>query len=438
MKKLLVILLLITVAVYAKAQDAYAKDLPEYTTVANDSTDVLYIDDSGIDKHIEMPTLIKLVSDSTNQLRQETADSIAAVKALVGGGGAWSVTGDVISPTSANDTVDVGVIEATYLNTDDGARVGGYTVDGATGYFFPGFLHLSSNLELEWNKKISWTNDNAYITFSSNLLELVFRDPKSGTVTLSDLISGSGDVGIRGTPLQYQIPIWYDADEIQGNSNFTFKEGDYFWATLDYYGLAYMHSFAAGDSAGSWYQNSMGGSAFVGIADGKPQLRYYGSGIDAGITVLPFGKTLITGNDSIELADIMYYTGGGTPKTAFAWMYVDSSDNNKVLLDSSVVASSYGLRMPMQNIFRYFFNRANGEMYWYYQTDSLTIAEDAGVLFGNEPPGRTIEKLVVAIEHLNRRIFRMSLLFIILFGWCGYQQYQIRKLNNNNYLLLRK
>lgn len=51
------------------AQDYAAYELPEYTAVANDSTDVLYIDDSGVDKHIEMPTFIDLVHDSVQALR---------------------------------------------------------------------------------------------------------------------------------------------------------------------------------------------------------------------------------------------------------------------------------------------------------------------------------------------------------------------------------
>lgn len=51
------------------AQDYAAYELPEYTAVADDSTDVLYIDDSGVDKHIEMPTFIKMVHDSVHALR---------------------------------------------------------------------------------------------------------------------------------------------------------------------------------------------------------------------------------------------------------------------------------------------------------------------------------------------------------------------------------
>lgn len=62
MKNIILILLAcIGIGVYGQT-DYYAKDLPEYTTISNDSTDVLYIDDSGIDKHLEMPTLISYIA----------------------------------------------------------------------------------------------------------------------------------------------------------------------------------------------------------------------------------------------------------------------------------------------------------------------------------------------------------------------------------------
>lgn len=67
MKKIIYLVLLLATKVIA--QDYAAYELPEYTAVVNDSTDVLYIDDSGIDKHIKMPTLINLVSDSVAALR---------------------------------------------------------------------------------------------------------------------------------------------------------------------------------------------------------------------------------------------------------------------------------------------------------------------------------------------------------------------------------
>jgi hypothetical protein len=53
------------------AQDYAAYELPEYTAVADDSTDVLYIDDSGVDKHIEMPTFLGVIHDTADVLRSE-------------------------------------------------------------------------------------------------------------------------------------------------------------------------------------------------------------------------------------------------------------------------------------------------------------------------------------------------------------------------------
>ena len=51
MKKILFILCFLT-GWYLAAKDYAAYELPEYTAIEDDSTDVFYIDDSGIDKHM--------------------------------------------------------------------------------------------------------------------------------------------------------------------------------------------------------------------------------------------------------------------------------------------------------------------------------------------------------------------------------------------------
>ena len=119
MKKILLILIvLIPLGLYA--QDKYAYELPEYTVVANDSTDVLYIDDSGIDKHIEMPTFIDMVHDSTAAVRGELADSAAALRGEIAGGGGWTKVGSSIYPTLTADNVGIGTSTVTSKLTVSG------------------------------------------------------------------------------------------------------------------------------------------------------------------------------------------------------------------------------------------------------------------------------------------------------------------------------
>ena len=108
MKKI-IIFLLIVIPYLAIGQDYYLYELPEYTDVENDDDDIMYIDDGGIDKHLQMPTLLGVIKDTADQVRSELADTAAALRAEIGGGGSgWSKSGNKIYPTNDDDSIGVG------------------------------------------------------------------------------------------------------------------------------------------------------------------------------------------------------------------------------------------------------------------------------------------------------------------------------------------
>lgn len=197
MKKLLFIIILINAFFILKAQDQYPYQLPEYTAVVNDSTDVLYIDDSKVDKHIKMPTLIQLVSDSTNQLRGELADTAAQLRSEISGGGAWAVTGDMIDLVSADDSVYVG----------DGSATEKFEVDG--------------NAVVDTMKPVA-------IKFTPNILiyysgdDMYFDDNSNDATALSGLIGGSSYFSKTGTTLYMTTTT--DNQNIGGNTATTYKQ----------------------------------------------------------------------------------------------------------------------------------------------------------------------------------------------------------------------
>lgn len=114
MKNILIILMLIIPGVLIAQTDYYAKDLPEYSAVVNDSTHVMYIDAGGIDKHVEMPTFLQVISDSVRLIVQAMEDSIAGIRAEVAGGGAFSKVGTKVYLTSTNDSLGIGLTDPSY------------------------------------------------------------------------------------------------------------------------------------------------------------------------------------------------------------------------------------------------------------------------------------------------------------------------------------
>jgi hypothetical protein len=68
----------------------------------------MYIDAGGIDKHIEMPTLLTVIGDTAHQLRSEFADSMAYLKSLIGGEGIWAASGNYVTTDNSADSVGIG------------------------------------------------------------------------------------------------------------------------------------------------------------------------------------------------------------------------------------------------------------------------------------------------------------------------------------------
>lgn len=113
MKKILLILsILIPVAIYA--QDKYPYELPEYSTVVNDSTHLLYIDAGGIDKHIEIPTLLGVLNDTADQLRIEIDSAKVNIRKSIGGGGIWKRSGNKVTLINNSDSVGIGTSTPSY------------------------------------------------------------------------------------------------------------------------------------------------------------------------------------------------------------------------------------------------------------------------------------------------------------------------------------
>lgn len=209
MRYLWIILLFIPGLVLA--QDKYPYELPEYTTVANDSTDVLYIDDSGIDKHIKMPTLLGAINDTADQLRIEIDSAKVNIRGEMGGVSAFTKSGSQVSLTNSADTLNLGGDYDEKLSVNGG------------GHFNNGDITVTGN-------GTTGGNVNAYIInlnqgggsgkISSDGDDLYLGDNTNGWRKLSDLYN----LGylFRLTNTLYTIPSTYNF-HLGGSTETTYK-----------------------------------------------------------------------------------------------------------------------------------------------------------------------------------------------------------------------
>jgi hypothetical protein len=133
MKKIIVIILTL-VPLFAMAQDKYPYELPSYT-IENDSNDLWYIDDNGIDKHLKSTEMLRVISDTANTVRSEMADSIADLRGQISSGSAgWTYDGSVMHLTTNSDSVGIGTSAPTEkLEVVGNIKASGsLTVDGIT------------------------------------------------------------------------------------------------------------------------------------------------------------------------------------------------------------------------------------------------------------------------------------------------------------------
>lgn len=103
----LILAVILFVGITSYCQDKKVTALPADATL--NTNDLFYvIDQSVTSKKMTAATILDVVSDTANNVRGELADTAAQLRSEISGGGAFSATGDVISLTSTDDTLELG------------------------------------------------------------------------------------------------------------------------------------------------------------------------------------------------------------------------------------------------------------------------------------------------------------------------------------------
>jgi len=406
MKKILFCLLLILSGAYLAAQsDEYIYQLPEYTSVVNDSTHVMYIDAGGIDKHIEMPTLLGVVHDSIDVVRNEVDTAKANIRASIGGGGSWSQTGNKITLTDPYDTIGIGTAPASgYKVTMTGSLKVADNIATMDTVKFIGPFNTGKN-------KIYGSGDNLMLystntgavslqTLKNNvgiftLLSNTYYPPISnnynfgGNTTTTYKLKVTGDFNVTGST--YLGDANYDT-YIQGVLRLTdrISWSDYGGRTLDAdnYGFEFKN-----------LDNSVGNKMYIDFF--YPDRFEIRNAAYSGITFFDDNGTYGDGimfkvNDLWYLFDGTYFrnetdtlgfggggggdiSDGGTANDTIWLGYVQTSNktrwvgisHTKGLYADSTNNASQGLTNPLPSIYDFMRDTLNGELNWSTYTKGI-------------------------------------------------------------------
>jgi len=197
-------------------------DMPVDNTL--EETDILYVIDKGTSsRQMTVPVFLVSVHDTANVIRSILADSLAVIRALAAGGGAFTKSGHYIDLTNTDDTLTIGVSAA-----QEKLNVGG------SGYFYNGDLTVTGDGTTGGNVNAFIINFNQNSGSSGKIFsigdDLYLGDNTNGWKKLSDLTVGR--YLFRNNSTLYTIPSTYnfhfggstettDKVKITGNLNVT-------------------------------------------------------------------------------------------------------------------------------------------------------------------------------------------------------------------------
>lgn len=456
MKKI-ILFLFILVSIKAMAQDQYAKDLPEYDAIVNDSTDVIYIDDSGVDKHLEMPTLLAAIHDSLSDFQDFMEawmlDSISDLRTFAGSGTVgWSRVGNVLYPTDNGDSIAIGHDDPSMpFDVDGNARfrdrvyIGTNNLDyisAATNQwtFQPECLFddkvIMKTVNTVDSKVLYFGNaEQVYIRKHANDLELT--DLNAGTVTLTDLLtSGTGTIDTAGGQQGGHIAFFDTYVTLDGSDNYTFKSGTVkltcstgdtgmfisngstgngLWVNSSSTGNGiYVANSSSGrgqyilnssTGTGLRLEGTSSGSSQVIITTGTGNALYVGDGGGAEFTIDSAGHVYLNNfdTDATDTVPLILYKTNGKIDTA------------------TFYHADFGLKKVPLFVY-YFTKRVNGEVNWpRYEGDRYhKISGD-----------RFQPQLQAGIERAYVWIFRMQVfiaVLVLVMGWLVYQVIKLKKI----------
>ena len=258
MRKLLFIIILISIAFYARGQTDFP-DLAEKTSVSGAYEIALYSGGAGY--RMSLSTLQAALFDSVVVFR-DTADKYWVLLVAHADSIEWiadssrshtdriaSLEGNAVAEDSTWISIVVGTVNELdsmkfgdgdtyfYESSDDAVLL---KTDGSTVWQWnPSDVYTYGNLVPQTTTKTldlgtvaaMWRyvytdrlyidNTNTYIDVSGTDMALTSAD--AGTKTLAELGTGNGNVHVDGTPVNNYIAIWTNNDSIEGDINLTWN-----------------------------------------------------------------------------------------------------------------------------------------------------------------------------------------------------------------------
>lgn len=370
MRYVFICLLLLTQL--ARGQDKKVTALPADTVVQ--ATDLLYVIDQGTtSKKMTFLRVSNVMNDTADVLREEFADSVSQLRSEIGGGGAWSLSGNYIYQTTLSDSVGIGGNSPDYnLDVTGDARVSSEFV---TPYVFLG------NSKGDYSGTI-WA-DGDDIMFQAN-----------NTTAISLLTMAQGPFTIVSLPYTYVLNNTGHNLNIGGSTATSYK--------LRVTGETYLSSsLYLGATGGSYWKTTsqegggIGQLIFTYGTSANSLFYLKTNGTDKSILNVPYFNSYETQNPTgaaSALEGTWYYnathkklllcngtswdTLGANPSHLLDTLYLDYADNGLTqwvylsptggLGADSLAAAGAALTNPLPDFSIWFHDRKDGELLWPY------------------------------------------------------------------------